>query len=247
MINKLDLTSVISKYYLNGMNEAVKWEIQDNKLTIKFTAPDKTMIGVVTFDNFELEDSAIGISNTTQLNKLLAITNGYLNLEYQKQHKMITKLIVSDNQFTLNYALADLMIIPKSGEYIGDDQYNIEATLDNESINAIVRAKSALADTDTVVFQPVINAATMEMQLEMVFGGNIEHSNKVSFYLPDITTHDLPPMFKVHYNSNLIKEIMYCNKDVANCTMGINLDGVMKLAFDNGSIKSEYYLVAKEL
>lgn len=247
MINKLDLTSIISKYYLNGMNEAVKWDIQDNKLTIKFTAPDKTMIGVVTCDNFELEDSSIGISNTTQLNKLLGITNGYLNLEYQKQHKMITKLIVSDNQFTLNYALADLMIIPKAGEYIGDDQYNIEATLDNESINAIVRAKSALAETDTVVFQPVINAATMEMQLEMVFGGNIEHSNKVSFYLPDITTHDLPPMFKVHYNSNLIKEIMYCNKDVANCTMGINLDGVMKLAFDNGSIKSEYYLVAKEL
>jgi hypothetical protein len=247
MINKADLQSIISKYYLNGMNEAVKWDIQDNKLTIKFTAPDRTMLGVVTCDDFELEDSSIGISNTTQLNKLLGITNGYLNLEYQKQHKMITKLIISDNQFTLNYALADLMIIPKAGEYIGDDQYNIEATLDNESINAIVKAKSALAETDTVVFQPVINAATFEMQLEMVFGGNIEHSNKVSFYLPNIETNDLPPMFKVHYNSNLIKEIMYCNKDVANCVMGINLDGVMKLAFDNGSIKSEYYLVAKEL
>ena len=247
MINKADLQSIISKYYLNGMNEAVKWDIQDNKLTIKFTAPDRTMIGVVTCDEFELEDSSIGISNTTQLNKLLNITNGYLNLEYQKQHKLITKLIVSDNQFTLNYALADLMIIPKAGEFIGDEQYNIEASLDNESINAIVKAKSALADTDTVVFQPVINAATLETQLEMVFGGNIEHSNKVSFYLPDIETTDLPPMFKVHYNSNLIKEIMYCNKDVANCTMGINLDGVMKLAFDNGSIKSEYYLVAKEL
>jgi hypothetical protein len=45
----------------------------------------------------------------------------------------------------------------------------------------------------------------------------------------------------------MIKEIMYCNKDVAHCTMGINLDGIMKLAFDNGSIKSEYYVIAKEL
>ena len=35
MINKADLTSIISKYYLNGMNEAVRWDIQDNKLTIK--------------------------------------------------------------------------------------------------------------------------------------------------------------------------------------------------------------------
>jgi antitoxin component YwqK of YwqJK toxin-antitoxin module len=246
MINKLDLVSIISKYYLNGMNEAVKWDIQDNKLTIKFNAPDKTMIGVVTCDNFELEDSSIGISNTTQLNKLLAITNGYLNLEYQKQHKLITKLIIADNQFTLNYALADNMIIPKAGEYVEDGQYNIEANLDNESINAIVKAKSALTETDTVVFKPFMNADS-ELQLEMLFGGNIEYSNKVSFYLPDITTNSLPSDFKAHYNSNLIKEIMHCNKDVANCVMGINLDGIMKLAFDNGSVKSEYYVVAKEL
>jgi antitoxin component YwqK of YwqJK toxin-antitoxin module len=246
MINKVDLVSIISKYYLNGMNERVKWDIQDNKLTIKFNSPDNSMIGTVTCDNFELEDSQVAISNTSQLLKLLAITNGYLELSYVKQHKLITKLIVADNQFTLNYALADNMIIPKAGEYIGDGVYNIEATLDNESINAIIKAKSALADTDTVVFKPFINADS-DLQLEMLFGGNIEYSNKVSFYLPDITTNNLPNEFKAHYNSNLIKEIMYCNKDVANCVMGINLEGIMRLAFDNGSIKSEYYVIAKEL
>jgi len=228
------------------MIEAVKWVIQDNNLTIRFNAPDKTMIGSVTFEGIDLEDSEIGISNTTQLNKLLAVTNGYLTLEYQKQHKMITKLIVADNQFTLNYALADTMIIPKTGNYVGDGQYNIEASLDNESINAIVKAKSALSETDTVVFKPFTNDDG-DLQLEMLFGGNIEYSNKISFYLPDITTNNLPNDFKVHYNSNLIKEIMYCNKDVSNCTMGINLDGVMRLAFDSGKIQSEYFIVAKEL
>lgn len=245
MINKLDLVSIISKYYLNGMNESVKWEIQNNKLTIKFTSPDKTMIGVVTYDNFELEDSIVGISNTTQLNKLLAITNGPLSLDFIKQHKFITKLIIADNQFTLNYALADTMIIPKAGEYIGDGVYNIEATLDNESIGAIVKAKSALADTDTVVFKPYINADN-ELQLEMLFGGNIEHSNKVSFYLPNIITTNLPKDFKTNYDSNLIKEIMYCNKDMPTGTMGINLDGIMKISFGSGKLKSEYYVVAKE-
>jgi hypothetical protein len=40
---------------------------------------------------------------------------------------------------------------------------------------------------------------------------------------------------------------MYCNKDVPNGVMGINLDGVMRLFFDSGKLKSEYYLVAKEL
>jgi hypothetical protein len=157
MINKADLVSIISKYYLNGLNEAVKWEIKDKKLIIKFTTSNNTMIGTVTYDGVELEDSTIGISNTSQLNKLINITNGYLKLEYFKQHKLITKLIISDNQFTLNYALADTMIIPKAGEYIGDGVYNITADLDNESINAIVKAKSALADSDTVVFKPFTN------------------------------------------------------------------------------------------
>jgi hypothetical protein len=154
MIQKLELQSIISKYYLNGLVEAVKWEIKDNNLSIKFTAPDRSMLGIVKCSNFEIEDSEFGVNNTTQLNKLLGITNGYLDLKYIKHNNKITKLVVSDNQFTLNYAVADLQIIPKAGEYIGDDNYNIKATLDNESINAIVRAKSALADSDTVVFKP---------------------------------------------------------------------------------------------
>jgi hypothetical protein len=44
----------------------------------------------------------------------------------------------------------------------------------------------------------------------------------------------------------MIKEVMYCNKDVANCTMKISLDGIMNLNFDNGNIKSEYYIIAKD-
>ena len=245
MINKADLVSIISKYHLNGLNEAVKWEIKDKKLTIKFTTSNNTMIGTVTYDGIELEDSIIGISSTSQLNKLISITNGYLKLEYVKQHKLITKLIILDNQFTLNYALADTMIIPKPGEYVGDGVYNITADLDNESINAIVKAKSSLADSDTVVFKPFTNDDG-DLQLEMQFVGNIEYSNKVSFYLPNIQTNNLPHNFQAHYYSDTVKEIMYCNKDVANCTMGINLDGIMKLAFDNGSIKSEYYVISKD-
>ena len=82
MINKLDLTSTISKYYLNAMIEAVKWEIKDNKLSVKFTSPTKEMIGEVTHDKFDLENANIGISNTTQLLKLIGITYGDVLLSF---------------------------------------------------------------------------------------------------------------------------------------------------------------------
>jgi hypothetical protein len=39
---------------------------------------------------------------------------------------------------------------------------------------------------------------------------------------------------------------MSCNKDIPSGFIGINLDGVMKLSFDNGKIKSKYYLVSKD-
>jgi hypothetical protein len=246
MINKLDLTSVISKYHLNGMIEPVKWDIKDETLTIKFNAPSKDMIGRVEFKGMPLEDSTIAISNTSQLNKLIGITNGYLDLKYEKINKYITKLIIADNQFTLNYALADAMIIPKAGEITGEMSWNIEAPLDNESINAIVKAKGALAESETVVIKPFENADG-EFQIEMQFGGNVEHANKVSFYIPGAETTDLPDDFKEHYNSNMIKEIMYCNKDMAGGSISINLEGIMKLEFENENLKSTYYLVSKEI
>jgi len=243
MIEKLDLVSIISKYYLNGMIEAVRWEIEDGTIKIRFNAPTKEMIGEVEFKGMPLEDSTIAVMNTTQLNKLIAITNGYLNLEYSKLNKLITKLIISDNQYTLDYSLADLMIVPSAGQLNFEPNFTETAFIDNESINAIVKAKQALADTDTVIIKKNPDADG-EPRLEMCFGGNIEYSNKVSFYLPEVEISDSD--YVEHYNSNLIKEIMYCNKDMASGKMGLDLDGIMKLEFENENLKSTYYLVAKE-
>ena len=79
------------------------------------------------------------------------------------------------------------------------------------------------------------------------FGGNVEHANKVSFYIPQATSLNLPDDFKEHFNSNMIKEIMYCNKDMASGNIKINLEGIMELTFENENIKSTYYLVSKEI
>ena len=151
MIDKLNLVSIISKYHLNGMVEAVRWDIKEQNLSIGFNSPSKEMIGNIEFTGFPLEDSTIALSNTTQLNKLVAITNGYVELSYRKQHNLITKLIISDNNYTLDYSLADLMLIPKAGGLQIEPEFSEIAEIDNESISAIVKAKGALADTDTVV------------------------------------------------------------------------------------------------
>jgi hypothetical protein len=140
------------------------------------------------------------------------------------------------------------MIIPKPGNIIGDINFSIKAPLDSESINSIVKAKTAVTESETVVIKPSSNEDG-EYMIEMEFGGNVEYANKVSFFISNVETVNIPKDFKVQYNSEMIKEIMHCNKDMHSGTMSINLEGIMKLEFttEDSTLTSVYYVVAKEV
>ena len=201
MISKLELQSVIEKYHLNGLIENVKWEVDKNKqLTINFMSPTREMLGKVVYNGFPLPESAIGINNTTQLDKLLAITSGDLVLDYVKESKIITKLLIADEQFNLNYALSDLLTIPKPGEYNGPEEYHVETKLDNEIISALVKAKNALTNSENVVVKPDT------LGLGFTFGGDVEYANKVSYYIQNIAPRVID--FELTYISNLLNEFL---------------------------------------
>ena len=57
MIAKNTLQSIISKYYLGGKVESVKWVVEDKKLHIDFMAPTKDMIGRLSCNNFPLAEN----------------------------------------------------------------------------------------------------------------------------------------------------------------------------------------------
>jgi hypothetical protein len=246
MISKIKLQSVINKYYLNGLIEAVKWEITDNKLTIRYTSPNKEMLGELTYDNINLLDSIVGISNTSQLLKLLSITSGDILLDYVKNGKVFSKLIISDSQFTVNYTLADTLTIPKTGTYTGPEEYNLEASMDSDSISALIKAKSALPESTTVVLKP-FKSLDDEFQIDFMFGGDVEYANKVSYYLPNVKQKDAPSDFEIGFSSDVLKEILSANKEASKAKIFINLEGLMKLEFYEDDTKSTYYIVKKDI
>ena len=100
MVNKSTLTSVISKYYLNGLNNQVKWRIKDNQLTVY--AGSNGRVCKVQHNNFNLEDAELGIFDTHKLSKLLSITSGELNISLEKIKAVYTKMHVADLNFDLN-------------------------------------------------------------------------------------------------------------------------------------------------
>jgi len=237
MIQKNILQSVISKYYLDGLVEQVKWEVKSKKLTINFMVPDRDMLGKVELDKFDLEDANLAIYNTTQLNKLLGITSGELLLKVNK-----SKLNISDTQFDVSYSLAELFLIGKVASAEEPKQYTTSFTLDVEQQNALIKSKNALGIEDKTLLITGGLSPDKEPILLFTFGENTEHSNKVTYTVPIKKEVNL----KLSFNSEYVKAILSANKELETCNVSILTDGLLKFNFtDKSGITSEYFLIAK--
>ena len=243
MINKNELQSTISKYYLNGLVESVKWTIENNALEIDFQSPNKDMIGRVKHANFPLENSEFAVYDTSKLNKLLGITSGEVVLELEKQQAIYTKLIISDLNYTLNFSLTDLLMIQDVGSATDPDNYEIEAELGSGEISAIIKAHSAL-ESDNVIVK-IDRDLDGEDVLVMSFGDNSNHTNKIDYQVPNASLENVPYGVQIPFNSAMIKTILNNNKDAESSTLKVNSRGLMKLEFESEDWKSFYYIIRK--
>jgi hypothetical protein len=144
MIKKQDLQRVISKYHLSGLIDSVKWVTTDNSFNVAFMSPNNDMLGSLNYNNTFLPVSEVAIYNTSQLNKLLNITSGDLEINLTKGGKIYTKLSVADSNCNLSYALADIMLIPRVASLTEPDSYEIQVDLTPEHIEFFIKYKNAI-------------------------------------------------------------------------------------------------------
>jgi hypothetical protein len=239
MINKSTIQSIINKYYL-GVNESVKWKIENNSLDIDFMTPTKDIIGNVKCDDFKLEDSKLAIYDTKKLNSLINICNGDLLLELEKNNAIYTKLKISDLNFNLNYALSDPLLINKVGE-VNEAKWVVELNLTSEDIDNIIKAKSALSQVDNMLVTTTTNLDGDDV-VEFVFGDESGHNNKITYQiLGDIRESNI----KLPFNSDMLKTILQANKDMEGGKLYLSSMGLMKLVFSNDGITSKYFMVRR--
>ena len=243
MINKNELQSIISKYYLNGLVESVKWTIESNALEIDFQSPNKDMIGRVIHTDFPLENSEFAVYDTSKLSKLLGITSGEVHLELEQTQAIYTKLIISDLNYTLNFSLTDLLMIQDVGSATDPNNYEIEAELGSEEITAIIRAHNAL-ESDNVIIKIDKNLDNEDI-LVMSFGDVSNHTNKIDYQIPNSTLNNVPYGTNIPFNSALIKNILNNNKDAESSLLKVNSQGLMKLEFTGEDWESFYYIIRK--
>ena len=230
MIAKNTLQSIISKYYLGGKVESVKWVVEDKKLHIDFMAPTKDMIGRLSCNNFPLaENGTLAIFNTTQLNRLLNVLAGDLILDAERTKAVLTKLTIQDAKASINYSLADPLMIQKVGEVDEENaDWKVQATLENEDFHTFVRAASAIQGNEIVTLAASRDSIDTPI-INFVFGERMEFYNKIPF------------------SSEMLREIFNANKTSDECHLSFMDDGLLRLIFtsqDEG-IDTTYFVVRK--
>ena len=240
MVNKSTLTSVISKYYLNGLNNQVKWRIKDNQLTVY--AGSNGRVCKVIHNNFNLEDSELGVFDTHKLSKLISITNGDLSISLEKIKAVYTKMHIADLNFDLTYSLADILILGKNTYYEDPEEFEIQIDLTREDIDHLIKAKSALADVNNMLITTTTDMDGTNI-CEIIFGDNTGFSNKITYQLRgNITKGDI----QIPFDSDIFKDILSANKDMESGTLKISEVGMLKANFLTEETESEYFIARNE-
>ena len=236
------LQDVIEKYYLGGLVERVKIQITDKTLTTKFISAQKNLVGVLEAPGITLPDCEFGVYDTSQLLKLIGITDHFLTLDVEVNRGIANKLLIADNEYNLEYALADTMLTP-SVPSIDEPTYHMVADVDTEFIAKFLKAKKALGTDVFIVEQGIDHEEKQAMKFTL--GGVDKHTNKVNFTLP--TTLSSVPGVQLKFPIEEFGEILAANKEIATGVLSVSEDGLLKIEFTNEEgVKVTYLLVGRE-
>ena len=238
-MNKQTLTSVVDKYYLNGTVEAVKWVITDKNITIDFITPMKNLVGKIVSPNFDLEDSEVGIYNTSQFYKLVKIMNDTVVLKLNKSERGTPlELTLADNQYDLNYYLSDLNLIETVPSINEPADYDAELDIDSDFINKFTSAKKALGDVKQFTAKCEVNDGTMDLLI--IIGEGNGYANKIKF---KTKCEALFGLDEIPFPADVMMEVLKANEDATEGKLQISQEGLMKISFKEDGIESTYYLV----
>jgi hypothetical protein len=238
-MNKQTLTSAVDKYYLNGTVEAVKWIVKDKVATIDFITPMKNLVGKVISPNFDLEDSEVGIYNTSQFYKLVKIMNDTVVLKLNKSERGTPlELTLADNQYDLNYYLSDLNLIETVPSINEPADYDAELDIDSDFINKFTSAKKALGDVKQFTAKCEVNDGTMDLLI--IIGEGNGYANKIKF---KTKCEALFGLDEIPFPADVMMEVLKANEDATEGKLQISQEGLMKISFKEDGIESTYYLV----
>lgn len=243
MIKKESLYNFISQYNLTGLVESSILTVEDNVLSTIFKTPAGDLRGRIVLEDFQFEDSIVGIYTTTELLKLFSIVEGDLEIsaKYKNNDKtqIITTLKIIDNfKKEFQYATANPAIIESDTKTGKITDYDIEINIDKQLIQDILKASAAIASKS-------ITFVVENGVLFVVFNYSDGNENKISF---EISPTKLDKNFDfMSFDLNVVQKILNVN-NFGKFTEGkicISNKGLICFKYQNDVLKlnSEYWLL----
>ena len=236
-MQKSKLNKFIQKYNLGGNVNSVKWTYADNKLKTSFVTPDKSLLGTVVADNVKFEDADLGVYQTDQLQKLLAVLDDDINLSLTKGGDRVTSLKVKNGSVSIDYVLSDLSVIADPPKLKRLPDFQTKVKLDSKFIDTFIKGKGALADVDMFTF---VNDADGNLSAVIGYSSNT-NTNRVNIPVETTVNGLTEP---VTFNANLFKEMLVANKECKSAVLEVSNEGLAKVNFKIDDYDSTYYIVA---
>ena len=219
----LDLTGV-DDYY-------IFWTVESGRLRMSsyVIANKSSTLSSIEVENFYLPDSLAVIRDPGRLLKLINITGENLKVGITDN-----KMSLNDGNFDMEFVLCDPntvgVRIPDIEEPIS---YELTIDLTDEFVNRYISAKSA-NNTE------IVSVEVADRQARFELGEANGYTNKIKF---SVTLDGIFNMERLLFSSDVIEEILKRNKGTQG-KLYVCEDGLMKIEYNDGTIKSTYFLVA---
>jgi hypothetical protein len=236
-MHKALLDRFINKYSLGDNVTSVVWDVKDDVLSVSFVTSDKTLLGNVVLENFQHEDSTLGIYDTTQLTKLLGVLSDDIEFTTTTAGDKVIAVQVKDGNASVNYMLSDLSVIPTPPKMKELPDFELEVELNKTFMSRFINGKNALPEIET--FSVISDGVE---RCNFVINYSSINTNRVT--LPVDVKKSTSDMDLLSFNADLFSKVLGANRECEKGVMTISSAGLAKVEFKVDDYTAVYYLVA---
>jgi len=237
-MQKIKLDRFIQKYSLGGNTTSVTWTFSGDTLQTTFITTDRTVNGSVSITGFNFKADRLGIYNTDQLQKLLAIVGDDVTLNLTHMADKPIALNVKNGNISFDYVLSDLSVIPIASGMKRVPIFDTRLKLDANCMDIFVKGTNALEEGDTFTIKKdkfgIVN---------IIIGYAQMNTNRVNIPV-EADVEELTD--SITFNTDIFKEILLANKECTSSVLEVSNEGLARINFKIDDYDSTYYIVAQQ-
>lgn len=239
-MNKTNFLDFIDKYTIGGEVQRIAISSEGGSLSTEFCTEDKTLIGMMEYENIGVPDCEFGIFNTKNLVKVLKIFQNQVDFEIVRNAEAIPyKLKISDEVLKGMFILASADVIPEIPSFKGEPNWDFEMDLTPSFIRNFKKGISALGDSANDFVSVAFNNNGGDLEVII----NHSSDDDTDQVIIPANVEDIDFLEPLRFNGTRMESIFSANSNYSNGKISVSQQGLMKVEFSSKTYNVKYYLI----